>query len=236
MKGTLIVLEGTDGAGKSTQFTRLCRRLEEESFPFRRLVFPQYEEPSSALIRMYLAGEFGEKPGDVNPYAASSFFAVDRYASWKKNWQTWYEEGGLVLTDRYTTSNAVHQTAKLPSSERLDFLRWLAEFEYERLGLPRPDLVLYLDLPTPAALELLRRREAETHTQGDIHETDRTYLAACRSAALEAAEVYGWRKVSCLDEQQTLRSVESIHEELWHRVYPLLERKGEGTWDKKSPK
>ena len=236
MKGTLIVLEGTDGSGKSTQFARLCQRLEEEGYPFRRLVFPQYQEESSALIRMYLAGEFGEKPGDVNPYAASAFYAVDRYASWKKDWQTWYEEGGLVLADRYTTSNAVHQTGKLPHAERPGFLRWLAEFEYDRLGLPRPDLVLYLDLPTQKALDLLHRRQEERQEAGDIHESDRTYLASCRSAALEAAELYGWRKLSCLDEGQELRSIEAIHEELWQRVCPLLERKGEGTWDTTSPR
>lgn len=236
MKGTLIVLEGTDGSGKSTQFARLCRRLEEEGYPFRRLVFPQYQEESSALIRMYLAGEFGEKPGDVNPYAASAFYAVDRYASWKKDWQAWYESGGLVLADRYTTSNAVHQTGKLPPAERPAFLRWLAEFEYDRLGLPRPDLVLYLDLPTQQALELLHRRQEETHDKGDIHETDRAYLASCRSAALEAAESYGWKKVSCLDEEQELRGIEEIQEELWRRVYPLLERKGDPTWDTTSPK
>ena len=221
-KGTLIVIEGTDGSGKSTQFARLCQRAQGENIPFQRLVFPQYSEPSSALIRMYLDGEFGQKPGDVNPYAASAFYAVDRYASWKKVWQNHHEAGGLVLADRYTTSNAVHQTSKLPQGERRPFLDWLADFEYRRLGLPEPDLVLCLDLPTDKAVEMLRRREAATHTKGDIHETDTAYLAACRSAALEAAAVYGWRVIPCLDGEGGLRSIDEIHHEIWQAVCPLL--------------
>lgn len=226
-KGTLIVIEGTDGVGKSTQFARLCERAEAEGVPFRRLVFPQYEEPSSALIRMYLAGEFGRKPGDVNPYAASAFYAVDRYASWKKVWQDWYRAGGLVLADRYTTSNAVHQTGKLGEAEQGPFLDWLRDFEYEKLGLPEPDLVLLLDMPTDRSEAMLRRRETETRTKGDIHETDSAYLAACRAAAQTAAERWGWRKVSCLNEAGEMRSVKEIHEEIWQAVRPLLERKGE---------
>lgn len=222
MKGKLIVLEGTDGSGKSTQFARLCRRMEAEGYSFQRLVFPQYQEPSSALIKMYLAGEFGSRPGDVNPYAATAFFAVDRYASWKKVWERWYSSGGLVLADRYTTSNAVHQAGKLPEEQREDFLRWLAEFEYSCLGLPRPDLVLYLDMPTERAVELIRRREAETHTSGDIHETDSAYLATCRAAALEAGRLYGWKRLPCLDGAGALRDVEELHEEIWQAVRPLL--------------
>lgn len=224
MKGTLIVIEGTDGAGKSTQFARLCQRAASEGYPFQRLVFPQYAEESSALIRMYLAGEFGKKPGDVNPYAASAFYAVDRYASWKKVWQGHYQAGGLVLADRYTTSNAVHQTSKLPAGEQEEFLHWLSEFEYGRLGLPAPDLVILLDMPTEQSEAMLRRREADTHRKGDIHETDSAYLAACRAAAQKAAEVYGWTKIPCLDQTGQLRSVEDIHQEIWRAVRPLLEK------------
>ena len=123
MAGRLIVFEGTDGSGKSTQFTRLCERLEASGAPFRRLTFPQYQEPSSALLRMYLNGEFGTHPDDVNPYAASTFYAVDRYAAWKKDWGSYYQKGGLVLSDRYTSSNAVQQTCKLPGAEWEGFIR-----------------------------------------------------------------------------------------------------------------
>ena len=153
MAGTLIVLEGTDGSGKSTQFARLKERLSAQGAQFQCLKFPQYEEESSALIRMYLAGEFGSRPSDVNGYAASAFYAVDRYASYKKVWGEWYERGGLVLADRYTTSNAIHQASKVPQEEREDFFRWLYDFEYRKLGLPRPDLVVYLDVPTEASVQ-----------------------------------------------------------------------------------
>ena len=220
MAGKLIVFEGTDGSGKSTQFARLCARLEEMGKPFQRLIFPQYDKPSSSLIRMYLGGEFGAGPGDVNPYAASAFYAVDRYASLKQVWGEWYEQGGLVLSDRYTTSNAVHQAAKLPAEERPAFFHWLAEFEYGRLGLPRPDVVIYLDMPTDRAVENLRRREDATHTKGDIHETDTDYLALCHETAGQAADYYGWRRVACADENGDLRTVEELHWEIWDMISP----------------
>jgi len=142
--GKLIVIEGTDGSGKSTQFQLLTQRLTAENRAFERLVFPQYSEPSSALIRMYLQGEFGTSPSDVNAYASSAFYAVDRYASYKKVWEKWYREGGLVVSDRYTTSNAVHQASKEPPEKQAAFLKWLYEFEYDHLGLPQPDLVMLL--------------------------------------------------------------------------------------------
>ena len=222
MAGKLIVFEGTDGSGKSTQFRALCQRLDGMGKEYRKLVFPQYSEPSSALIRMYLGGEFGKNPADVNPYAASAFYAVDRYASLKKVWGRYYEEGGLVLTDRYTTSNAVHQAVKCAPGDRPAFLRWLDDFEHDKMGLPRPDLVLYLDMPTDKAVELLRSREAATHTQADIHELDTGYLAACRESALQAAQVLGWKKISCVDAGGALRSIEDIHEEIWALAAPLL--------------
>lgn len=221
MAGKLIVFEGTDGSGKSTQFKTLCQRLTNNGTDFERLVFPQYKEPSSALIRMYLAGEFGSRPDDVNPYAASAFYAVDRYASMKKVWGAQYEQGGLILADRYTTSNAVHQSCKLPENERADFCRWLDEFEHDKLELPRPDLVLYLDMPTEMAVKLLRSREQATNTQADIHEVDAGYLAACRTAALQAAQVLGWTVIPCV-ENGVLRSIEDIHAQIWNLVSTVI--------------
>jgi len=147
---------------------------------------------------------------------------VDRYASLKKVWGEFYQSGGLVLTDRYTTSNAVHQAVKCAPEERDAFLRWLDDFEHNKLGLPRPDLVLYLDMPTDRAVSLLRQRESDTHTQADIHELDTGYLAACRSCALQAAQLLNWRVVRCVDEEGRLRSIQSIHEEIWSLASPLL--------------
>ena len=136
--------------------------------------------------------------------------------------QEYYEQGGLVLTDRYTTSNAVHQAVKCAPQEREAFLRWLDDFEHDKLGLPQPDLVLYLDMPTERAVELLRHREAATHTKADIHELDTGYLAACRDSALQAAQLLGWKVIPCVNAQGEVRSVEEIHEEIWSLAAPVL--------------
>lgn len=218
--GKLIVFEGVDGSGKSTQYRRLCDRLRAEGRDFRSLVFPQYDEPSSALIRMYLSGEFGGSPSDVNAYAASTFFAVDRYASYKKSWGAFYEAGGLIVTDRYTTSNAVHQAAKLPPEEREAYMTWLFDLEYGRLGLPEPDLVLFCDVDLALSLQHLRRREAETNTRADIHERDDAYLAASIGAARQAAALCGWRRLDG-GTADAPRSVEEISREVLDAVEAL---------------
>ena len=220
--GKLIVIEGTDGSGKSTQFRLLSERLERENVPFKHLVFPRYSEESSALIRMYLGGEFGTNPADVNAYAASSFYAVDRYASYKMDWGQWYEEGGLVLSDRYTTSNAVHQASKEKGEAQKAYLHWLYDFEYDKLGLPAPDLVIYLDVPTDFTMKLMRHREQDTNTQADIHEKDMQYLATCRNTGRAAAQYYGWKVISCVQNEK-MRSIEDIHEEIYRYVAACLE-------------
>ena len=220
--GKLIVIEGTDGSGKSTQFRLLTQRLEQEGRAFQQLEFPQYSEPSSALIKMYLGGEFGTNPSDVNAYAASAFYAVDRYASYKKVWGKWYEDGGLVLSARYTTSNAVHQASKEPVERQQDFLGWLYEFEYDRLGLPKPDLVIYLDVPTDFTEKMMRSREAATNTSADIHEKDLDYLATCRRTGKAAAAYYGWTVVNCVRDG-AMRSIEDIQEEIYRHVTACME-------------
>ncbi len=220
--GKLIVIEGTDGSGKSTQFKLMSERLEKEGKSFRHIVFPRYSQESSALIRMYLGGEFGTKPSDVNAYAASAFYAVDRFASYKQDWGKWYEEGGLVLSDRYTTSNAVHQTSKEPEDKQPEFLKWLYEFEYDKLALPKPDLVLYLDMPTDFTEKLLRSREEKTNTQADIHEQDMNYLSTCRKSGKAAAAYYGWTVISCVKDG-AMRTIEDIHEEIYRHVTACLE-------------
>ena len=220
--GKLIVFEGTDGSGKSTQFELLAKRLETEGTAFHRLRFPQYEEPSSALIRMYLGGAFGDDPEAVNAYAASTFYAVDRYASYQRVWKDYYQGGGLVVSDRYTTSNAVHQGSKVPEGERAEFFRWLYDLEYDRMGLPRPDLVVLLDMPVELSEQLMRKREQSTGTQADIHERDEDYLKKCRDVALHAAKYYGWQTVSCAKDG-AIRSVEDIHEEVYAIVKSCLE-------------
>ena len=218
-KGKLIVLEGIDGSGKSAQYRRICEKLNRDSIAYHHIVFPRYDKDSSALIRMYLNGSFGDHPGDVNAYTASTFFAVDRYASYVQDWREFYQAGGLVVTDRYTTSNAVHQASKLPPEEREAYMRWLFGFEYGKLGLPEPDLVLFVDVDAETAVSHLRKREAETHTSADIHERDTAYLAESIRAARQAAELCRWRRLDGSASVETIaRQVEEEVERLCRRA------------------
>lgn len=222
MSGRLIVFEGTDGSGKATQSRLLFERLRREGIDCRKLDFPRYGNPSAAPLEMYLHGAFGTHPDDVNAYAASTFFAVDRYASYKQDWGGYYARGGLLVTDRYTTSNAVHQASKLPEGERRRFLHWLFDFEYHLLGLPEPSLVFYLDVPTELTEKLMRRREAQTNTAADIHERDEAYLRRCREAAERTIEECAWRRIDCAKDGE-MRAVEDIHEEIYQVVRELLQ-------------
>ncbi len=222
MRGKLIVFEGTDGSGKATQARLMAQRLEREGRPFRVIDFPRYGNPFAEPVQRYLNGALGDKPGDVNAYGASVFFAVDRYASYREEWGRDYEAGKLILANRYTTSNAVHQASKLPRGEREAFLQWLFDLEYNRLELPEPDLVIYLDLPTEISEAMMRRREAATHTAADIHEQDSDYLRACRENARQVVEYCRWRRIDCARDG-AIRPLEEIHEEAWALVRPLLE-------------
>lgn len=220
-KGKLIVFEGTDGSGKATQSMLMLERLQAEGVNCRALTFPRYGEPSAAAVELYLHGELGDKPGDVNAYAASTFFSVDRYCSYKQDWGGFYESGGVLIADRYTTSNAVHQASKMPKGERKAFLDWLFGFEYGLLGLPEPTAVFYLDVPTELSGRMMRSREAATHTSADIHERDEAYLRACREAGEQLVADYGWQHVDC-SRDGVMRSIEDIHEEIYHRAKALL--------------
>jgi len=215
--GKLIVFEGIDGSGKSTQFDLLCARLESEQHDFIRVRFPRYDKPSSALLRMYLNGEFGSEPDAVNAYASSSFFAVDRFSSFKQDWGGYYLDGGLVLTDRYTTSNAIHQGAKLPQEKRGEFFKWLFGYEFDLIGLPKPDMVIFLDIDAGDAARRLYARQAETDTIGDIHENDNMYLEQCVQCGRQAAALYGWRAVGCYREGAE-RDENDLHNEIYEIV------------------
>jgi len=219
--GKLIVFEGIDGSGKSTQFKLMCERLKAEGRDFRRIQFPRYDEPSSALIKMYLSGDFGKDPDAINAYAASSFYAVDRFASFVMDWQSYYENGGLILTDRYTTSNALHQGSKMPCSERKKFFEWLYDHEFDRFGLPRPDMVLFMNIDVSLAIDRLRLRETKTGTDADIHENNLAYLSACSESGNEAAAQYGWFVVECAINGHG-RSEDTIHSEIYDRLSTYL--------------
>ncbi|MBQ7038094.1 MAG: deoxynucleoside kinase [Clostridia bacterium] len=211
--GRLVVLDGLDGSGKSTQLVRLQEYFTQNHIDYRQISFPDYEQPSSALVSMYLRGEFGEAADAVNSYAASSFYAVDRYASYKKFWEEDYKAGRLILAARYTTSNAIHQMGKLPREEWDAYLNWLQEYEYGLLGLPRPDRVIFLDMPLEISQRLLSTRYEGDEAKKDIHERDLNYLRTCRESALYAADKMGWDLVSCGENGQPL-PIDTISERL----------------------
>lgn len=211
--GKLIVIEGLDGSGKSTQLDLLFKNLKKQGIESKWVSFPNYDDDSSALVKMYLAGQFGKKPGDVNAFAASSFYAVDRYASYKKDWCKIYENGGVIVSGRYTTSNAIHQCSKLPSDKWEEFLSWLYDFEYKKLGIPAPDKVIFLDMPTEISQHLMDKRYDANGGHKDIHESDIKYLENCRKAALFTADYSGWDIISCGRDGEP-RTIEDIAAEV----------------------
>ena len=216
-KGKLIVIEGLDGSGKATQCELLHRTLEEQGKKVIKLSFPRYDNDSSALVRMYLSGQFGDDPHDVNAYAASSFFAVDRYASYMSDWKDEYENGAVILTDRYTTSNAVYQTSKMPEAEWKDFVEWLYDFEFNKLGIPAPDKVIMLDLSAELTADLMKKRYGGDMSKMDIDEKDPQYQSDSRRAALFCAGLNDWIVINCSDGMK-LRSIEDIHDEIVARL------------------
>ena len=223
-KGKLIVLEGIDGSGKSAQYRRLCQRMESDKIAYNHIVFPRYDKESSALIRLYLGGAFGTHPGDVNAYTASAFYAVDRFASYRDDWGRIYEDGGLILSDRYTTSNAVHQGSKLPDAELPAFFSWLADLEYKKMGLPEPDLVIYLDVDLETSKRRMRRREEKTNTHAVIHEMDSDYLARCLHTADMACEHYGWTRIPFMKDGVE-RDVDEKNAEIYNIIRQTLGNK-----------
>lgn len=203
MNNTLIVIDGLDGSGKSTQFDIIKDKLSQEH-TVKAISFPEYDKPSSALVKMYLSGEISENAADINAYAASSFYAVDRYVSYKKYWEKNYKNGELILASRYVTSNAIHQMSKLPESEWDSYLSWLEDYEYSKFGLPRPNCVIFLDMPIEISQKLMSERYKGDESKKDIHESNIAYLKTCRKTALYAAEKLGWNVIGCSDGEKPL--------------------------------
>lgn len=212
-KGKLIVIEGLDGSGKGTQAAELAKNLAAGGAPVRKVSFPDYASDSSALVKMYLSGQFGKDPQDVNAYAASTFYAVDRFASFKRDWGGFYEGGGVVVADRYTTSNAVHQCSKLPQEQWDAFLAWLFDFEYHLLGIPSPDLVVYLSVDPAVSQRLMTGRYQGDESRKDIHEGNLAYLRRSRLAAEYCSSRLDWRQIECCRGGQ-MRTVEAIQADI----------------------
>ncbi|MER2081224.1 MAG: thymidylate kinase [Ruminococcus sp.] len=219
--GKIIVIEGLDGSGKATQTKLLYERLTAQGKKVRRLEFPDYGSPSAALVKMYLNGDFGERPEDVNAYAASAFYAVDRAASFLKDWKRGYQDDTVFLCDRYATSNIIYQMAKVPPGERDAFIAWQADFEYDKLGLPRPDAVLYLDVEPEVSQRLMEKRYGGDNSKKDLHESNLRFLLSCRESALYAAEHCGWMMISCC-EVGDIKPIEVIAEEIEKALKNIL--------------
>lgn len=209
MNGRLIVFEGLDGSGKATQAALAAQRLKDSGQAVRAISFPDYNSESSALVRMYLRGEVGALD-EVNVYAASGFYSLDRYISYQREWKNDYAAGRTIIADRYTTSNLCHQMTKLPRAQWMDYIRWLEYYEYVQLALPKPNLVLYLDMHPEASQCLMAQRYHGDEAKKDLHESNRAYLEACREAALFAANTLGWVVLPCSDESHSPYPVEQI--------------------------
>lgn len=222
MKGKLIVIEGLDGSGKSTQEELLKKKLAEIDIKVNFIKLPNYDDPACDLVKMYLSGRFGSDPSDVNAYAASSFFAVDRYVSYNCYWKESYLKGEVFLADRYTTSNAYHQLTKTDKKDWESYLEWLEDFEYNKMGIPKPDAVIYLDMPIEVSQKLMTGRYNGDDSKKDIHEKNVGYLKNCREAADYACKKLGWTRIVCGENGEPL-PVDDISEKVFAAVLKLLE-------------
>ncbi|CEJ72193.1 thymidylate kinase [[Clostridium] sordellii] len=220
MKGKLIIIEsGSDASGKATQTKKLFNRLEQDGYKVKKVEYPNYKSESSALVKMYLNGDFGKNAEDVDPYVASTFFAADRYASFKTEWEEFYNNGGIIIADRYTTSNMVHQASKMDENERDKFINWLFDYEFNLYKIPEPDCVVFLNVPIEYSKKLMENRKNKFtgEDKKDIHESDISYLSKSYENSLYIANKYNWNKINCI-ENENLRSIESIHEEIYNIV------------------
>lgn len=222
--GKLFVIDGTDGSGKQTQFKKLQERLTKEGIDYRTVSFPNYDSPSSSLVKMYLSGEFGDNAKQISPYIASSFYAADRYATFKKDFEEYYNNGGIILADRYTTASMIHQAGKIDNiEERKKFLDWIWDFEFNLYGLPIPTEVFLLKMPPEVSLELMKDRENKfTHeSKKDIHERDKNHIIDSFNAACDVAVDYNWYTIECVKDGK-IRTIEDIHEEIFKEIKTKL--------------
>ena len=222
--GKLFVIDGTDGSEKQTQFEELKKHFDKDVIDYKTVSFPNYDSPSSSLVKMYLSGEFGEHAKEISPYIASTFYAVDRYATYTTQYKNYYENGGIILADRYTTANMVHQTGKInDEKEREKFLNWLWDFEFNLYGLPIPTEVFFLNMPTEYAIKLMENRKNKiTHEEKkDIHERNPEHMKDAYIEACKLSKKYNWKEIKCVKDEK-IRSIEDIHEEIYNELIKHL--------------
>lgn len=224
MNGKLIIIEsGSDASGKATQSEELLKKLTADGYNVRKVEYPNYKSESSTLVKMYLRGDFGKNADDVDAYIASTFFTADRYASFKTEWEKFYRSGGIVIADRYTTSNMVHQASKMEIEERDKYLDWLEDYEYNLFKIPRPDEVIFLNVPVDYSIKLMENRKNKFtgEDEKDIHESDKNYLRKTYNNSLYIADKYNWKRVECVKDEQ-LRTIEDISDEIYEIVKKIL--------------
>ncbi|MGL5124287.1 MAG: dTMP kinase [Fusobacteriaceae bacterium] len=222
--GKIIVIEGTDSSGKETQSERLEKNLISLGINVKKISFPNYKSPACEPVKMYLAGEFGIEPGKINPYPISMMYAIDRYASFKQDWGKFYEEGGIIVTDRYTTSNMVHQASKIDNkNEKIKYLNWLEDLEYNKVEIPKPDMVIFLNMPTEFAEKLMitRKNKITGENKKDIHEQNLSYLKKSHENACEISKIKGWKEVLCVNGKE-IKTIDEISEEILSLVKKLI--------------
>lgn len=219
--GLFIDLEGLDGCGKTTQTELLCKRFEKENIKYKKIKLPDYDSDSSVLVRKYLNGDFGKNANDVNAFAASVLFAADRFASYTEKWKNDYLDGTLIFSDRYTPANALYQMTKLNPEEWDSYLEWLFDFEYKKIGIPEPTMVVFLDMPVEVSQKLMTSRYNGDESKKDVHECDVEYLHKCRESALYACKKYGWKVISCAENGELL-SIETINDKIYEEIKLIL--------------
>ena len=224
MKGKLIVIEGTDGSGKETQSNLLYQYLSDRGIPCRIVHFPNYNSPSSSLVKMYLAGAFGTDATKVNPYPISTMYAIDRYASFKQDWEKKYIDDYVIITDRYVTSNMIHQASKIKNNEKKDeYLKWLVDLEYNKNEIPEPDIVIFLKMPIDKAKELMenRKNKIDGSERKDIHEVNEDYLKRSYENATAISKKYNWCEIECV-ENNKIKSIEKINDEIFSKIKEII--------------
>ena len=223
--GKLIIIESrTDGAGKETQTKELYNKLIKEGYNVRKITFPNYGTASCKPVESYLNGDLGNSPSAINPYAISSLYANDRFFSYVQDWGKFYEEGGIIISDRYTTSNMIHQAAKIHDLQEKDtYLEWLYDLEFNKYQLPKPDCVIFLDVPLEFSKQLMANRANKItgDSKKDIHESDLKYLENCSNNSDYVANKFNWSRIKCI-ENNNLRSIEDIHKDIYETVSTIL--------------
>jgi len=222
--GFFLVLEGTDGSGKGTQFKLLTERLQKVGYEVATFDFPQYDEPSSYFVREYLNGNYGSAE-EVGPYTSSLFYALDRFQAADKIRQALLE-GKVVLANRFTGSNMAHQGTKFNNAEqRRGYFIWLDNLEFEMLRVPRPDTSFVLRMPAETAQKLVDQKEARSYTakKRDLHEADIDHLRRSVEVYDDMCQLFpkDFQRLDCTRDGEPL-SIETIHELIWQKVEPML--------------